>query len=75
MTHAEALMKVARAQKAMLVLTKQLLAHDQSDGLTAAAEAKEHSEVYWKLRDKWRSQNWISEDEAVEADKAAGFKV
>lgn len=75
MTHGKALMKVAQAQRAMLVLTKQLLAHDQLDGLAAAEEAKLHSEVYLKLRDKWLSNGWIDQSEAEAADKAAGYKV
>ncbi len=46
MTEAKALMAIARAQKAMLILTKQALQRDQTEGLRAAAETKEHADVY-----------------------------
>lgn len=74
MIEADALKAVARAQKALLTLTKHNLRHDQSDGLRAAAEAKEHSEFYFKLKEEWLSSGLIDDSDAEAADKIAGFK-
>lgn len=73
MTEAQALMALARAQRAMLTLTKQRLKDDQLDGFTRAAEAKKHSDFYFEVRETWRSTGLITEEEAMEADKTAGL--
>lgn len=75
MNEAKALMALAKAQKAMLTLTKQNLRHDQYDGLRAAAETKEHSVLYNKLREEWLSLGLIDKSDADAADKIAGFNV
>lgn len=73
MNQAKALMALARAQRAMLRLTQTLLRHDQFDGLQAAEEAKMHSDLYLKLRDKWRTHGLVDQAEAEAADKIAGY--
>lgn len=74
MTEADALKAVARAQRALLALTKDSLGHDQLDGLRAATETRKHSEFYLELRDDWLSRGLIEADDADTADKIAGFK-
>lgn len=75
MNEAKALMALARAQRAMLKLTQALLRHDQTDGLRAAAETKEHSDLYLRLREKWLSHGLIDKSDADAADTMAGYTI
>lgn len=73
MNEVQALTALAKAQRALLRLTKTRLNDDQLDGLARAADAKRHSEFYFSIRDEWRRLGLISEEEATDCDQIAGL--